>query len=184
MNCLHFTKIHSIWDPLIVAGGNCSITGFDINSTESFWTVTGDNVWALESVDIDFDGIPELVVGSDDFSIWMFRHEELIFDIKESAPVNFISWIDRAFFGFGLGNSSLGVYSGSAKKWKLKCDNIITALKGVNHNIDGDLQLIAGYQNGLIEVRKHQTGEITHQLYLDSPISSIMYYDYWLEGNP
>ena len=145
MNCLHFTKIHSIWEPLIVAGGNCSITGFDINSTESFWTVTGDNVRALESVDIDFDGIPELVVGSDDFSIWMFWHEELIFDIKESAPVNFISWIDRAFFGFGLGNSSLGVYSGSAKKWKLKCDNIITALKGVNHNIDGDLQLIAGY---------------------------------------
>lgn len=69
VNCLHFTKIHSIRDPLIVAGGNCSITGFDINATESFWTVTGDNVRALESVDIDFDGIPELIVGSDDFSI-------------------------------------------------------------------------------------------------------------------
>ena len=91
VNCLHFTKIHSIREPLIVAGGNCSITGFDINSTESFWTVTGDNVRALESVDIDFDGQNELVVGSDDFSIRMFRHEELIFDIKETAVIKFLS---------------------------------------------------------------------------------------------
>jgi len=101
--------------------------------------VTGDNVWALESVDIDFDGYPELIVGSDDFSIWMFRHEELIFDIWESSSISFITKIDRAMFGFGLGNSSIGVYNGSAKKWKLKVDNPITALKGVNYDINGDL---------------------------------------------
>lgn len=68
----------------------------------------------------------------------MFRHEELIFDIKESATINFLSRIERAFFGFGLGNSTLGVYNGSAKKWKMKCDNNVTALKGVNFDIDGN----------------------------------------------
>lgn len=105
VNCLLFTKIHSIPEPLIVTGGNCSLTGFDLHATEAFWTVTGDNVSALESVDIDFDGEPELVVGSDDFSIRVFRHEELIFDIKESSKIAFVSKIDRACFGFALSNN-------------------------------------------------------------------------------
>jgi len=69
--------------------------------------------------------------------------------------VNFLSKIDRSFFGFGLGNSTLGVYNGSAKKWKIKVDNPITALKGVNHDINGDFELISGYSNGLVEVRRH-----------------------------
>lgn len=138
VNCLHFTKIHSIREPLVIAGGNCSITGFDSSGNDTFWTVAGDNVRSLESVDIDFDGQHELIVGSDDYSIRMFKHEELIFDIKETATVSFLSRIERAFFGFGLGNSTLGVYNGSAKKWKIKCDNTITALKGINHDINGD----------------------------------------------
>lgn len=138
VNCLHFTKIHSIWEPLIVTGGNCSITGFDLNATEAFWTVTGDNVRALESADIDFDGEPELMVGSDDFSIWMFWHEEIIFDIKETSSISFLSKIEKAMFAFALGNGNIGVYNGSAKKWKMKVDNPVTALKGVDYNIDGD----------------------------------------------
>lgn len=156
---------------MIVAGGNCSITGFDLHATESFWTVTGDNVWALESADIDFDGEPELLVGSDDFSIWMFRHEELIFDIKETSSISFLSWIEKAIFSFALSNGNIGVYNGSAKKWKMKVDNPVTSLKGVDFNLDGDRHVITGYNSGLVEIRRHLTGDITHSLTLESPIS-------------
>ncbi len=45
VNCLSFGTFPTIGGvPLVVVGGNCSITGFDINSDERFWTVTGDNV--------------------------------------------------------------------------------------------------------------------------------------------
>jgi hypothetical protein len=32
---------------MIVAGGNCSLTGFDIAADERFWTVTGDNAASI-----------------------------------------------------------------------------------------------------------------------------------------
>lgn len=68
---------------MIVAGGNCSITGFDLVADERFWTVTGDNAAALQFLDWDEDGDEELIVGSDDFSIRVFKSEEMIFDINE-----------------------------------------------------------------------------------------------------
>ena len=52
--------------PLVVAGGNCSLTGCDLVGDESFWTVTGDNVSALTFLDWDGDSQEELLVGSDD----------------------------------------------------------------------------------------------------------------------
>lgn len=39
--------------PIVLAGGNCSILGFDAKGMESFWTVTGDNVSSLAL----FDGV-------------------------------------------------------------------------------------------------------------------------------
>ena len=95
VNTLLFGQIHSIPDPLVIVGGNCSITGYDMaTASEQFWTVTGDNVNALTMADIDFDGEDELITGSDDLSIRIFRHEELMFDIKEPAKVNLLDKID------------------------------------------------------------------------------------------
>ena len=74
-------------ESLIVAGGNCSITGFDIAGDERFWTVTGDNAATLQYMDWDDDGVDELVVGSDDFSIRVFKGEEMIFDINEQSKI-------------------------------------------------------------------------------------------------
>ena len=73
VNCLSFGTFPQIGAPLIVAGGNCSITGFDLSSDERFWTVTGDNATALEFLDWDEDGDDELVAGSEDFSIRVFK---------------------------------------------------------------------------------------------------------------
>ena len=43
LNCLCFGRMRGIKEPLVVAGGDCSITGFDMSAEEKFWTVTGDN---------------------------------------------------------------------------------------------------------------------------------------------
>lgn len=44
VNFIHFGKVRGIEEPLVIVGGDCSITGFDIQGDEKFWTVTGDNV--------------------------------------------------------------------------------------------------------------------------------------------
>ena len=45
--------------------------------------MTEDNARSLVFMDWNEDGEDELVVGSDDFSIRVFKGEELIFDINE-----------------------------------------------------------------------------------------------------
>jgi Bardet-Biedl syndrome 2 protein len=81
VNCLAFGTFSTVGEVLIVSGGNCSITGFDIAADERFWTITGDNASSIQFMDWDEDGEDELVVGSDDFSIRVFKNEEMIFDI-------------------------------------------------------------------------------------------------------
>jgi Bardet-Biedl syndrome 2 protein len=67
-----------VGQPVVIVGGNCSITGFDFDGEERFWTVSGDNVQALAFVDFDKDGVDELIAGSDDFAIRFFKGEEIV----------------------------------------------------------------------------------------------------------
>lgn len=104
LNCLAFGKVPGVFDPLIIAGGNCSITGLDKTAEERFWTVTGDNAQALTFSDWDEDDEDELIVGSDDFAIRVFKAEDLIYDTNESAKILALTTIKRNVFGFCLEN--------------------------------------------------------------------------------
>ena len=120
LNCLVFGKVPGVEDPLIIVGGNCSITGLDKNSEERFWTVTGDNAQTMEFVDWDEDNQNELVVGSDDFAIRVFKGEELIFDINEDAKIRLVRLIKDNIFGYCLENGSYGAYYSRKRLWHLK----------------------------------------------------------------
>ena len=122
---------------MVVAGGNCSLTGFDYQGDERFWTVTGDNARALAFLDFDDDGEEELLVGSDDFSIRGFKHEELLVDINEASRIAFLREVHRQVFAYGLGNGSYGVYHGKKRLWTQKSKDGITAMVGVDTDIDG-----------------------------------------------
>lgn len=100
-----------VGQPVVIVGGNCNITGFDVDGEERFWTVSGDNVQALTFVDFDQDGVDELVVGSDDFAIRIFKGEEIIQDIPEKAKVVGLSRITSTSFGYALSNGAYGVYN-------------------------------------------------------------------------
>jgi Bardet-Biedl syndrome 2 protein len=72
---------------MVVAGGNCSILGFDIAADERFWTITGDNATSIDFLDWNEDGEEKLIVGSDDFAIRVFKGEEMIFEIQEQSKI-------------------------------------------------------------------------------------------------
>ena len=59
----------------------------------------------------------ELVAGSDDYCIRVFKGAELIFDINESAKVKIIKCINKAIFGFALENGMFGVYFSRKRLW-------------------------------------------------------------------
>jgi hypothetical protein len=72
--------------------------------------VTGDNVSSMDFIDWDEDKMHELIAGSEDFAIRVFKGEELIFDIKEAAKISNLKRIKRNIFGFSLSNGTFGVY--------------------------------------------------------------------------
>lgn len=59
--CLSGVELGS-GDSLAIAGGNCSLQGFDAEGTDVFWTVTGDNVGAIALLDYDGDGENEVQI--------------------------------------------------------------------------------------------------------------------------
>jgi Bardet-Biedl syndrome 2 protein len=135
LNCLTFGKVPSSEEPVVVAGGNCSIVGLDYQGEEQFWTVTGDNARAIEFMDWDEDSEVELVVGSDDFNIRVFKDEELIFDIKEEAAISIIKRIKSNIFGYALENGTYGCYYSRKRLWKQRAQGKVNTIVGMDFNM-------------------------------------------------
>ena len=73
--------------PLAVVGGNCSVVGFGWQGTELFWNVAGDDVRCVAPCEGD------LLVGSDDYEIRIFRKEESIYEIsRRTRSLRCVRW--------------------------------------------------------------------------------------------
>ena len=189
LTCISFGTMNGQMEPLIVAGGNCSITGFDMEAEEKFWTVTGDNVKAIEFLDWKNQGSSEMIVGSEDFAMRVFDGPEIIFDINEEAAIHSIKKIKRNIFGFALDNGTYGVYFSKKKLWKEKQSAKVTSIIGLDFETDGQFHMAIGFDNGEIEVRNHKKGELVNKVRLSKmangkypAVSKLFYYDYRMQG--
>jgi Bardet-Biedl syndrome 2 protein len=168
--------------PYVFAGGNCSVLGFKNTGAEVFWTVSGDNVSALALSDINSDGLNELIVGSDDYEIRFFQNEEMISEQTEADKIEFLHAIDRNLFCYGLGNGTVGVYTGPKNRlWRVKTKHKVTSLISYDLNCDGVPEVISGWSNGLLNIRNIDNGETLFKQMFASPIASLVKGDYRLD---
>jgi uncharacterized membrane-anchored protein YhcB (DUF1043 family) len=184
VNAMRVGTINAYDAPLAVVGGNCSIQGFDHEGNEQFWTVAGDNVACLEFCDVDSDGRMEMLVGSDDFEIRIFRDEEIVSEVTETAAVVGLSALRGARYGYALGNGTIGVYDRSQRVWRVKSKHTVSAISGFDLDGDGEPELISGWTQGRLEVRSDRTGEVVYKDAFGQPIAAIVKADYRKDGNP
>lgn len=184
VNALTIGKMGSSSKPLVMAGGNCSILGFDGKGAESFWTVTGDNVSSMALCDLNSNGNPFLLVGSDDFEIRVFQQEELLNEITEADKVTILSPIGNGSkFAYGLANGTVGVYTGvNNRLWRVKTKNKVTAVQAYDLDMDGVPEIISGWDNGAFNVRREENGEVVFRQTMDAPIAGILCADYRMDG--
>lgn len=183
VNSLVIGKLGGAANPLVIAGGNCSVLGFDYEGTEAFWTVTADNISSLAICDVDNDGMQELVVGSDDYEIRIFKNEDIISEVSEAEKVSFLRPIQGKKFAYGLSNGTVGVYSGcSTRLWRVKTKNKVTAIESFDMDSDGVPEVITGWGTGLFNVRRLETGETIFKETADAAIAAIVHADYRLDG--
>jgi Bardet-Biedl syndrome 2 protein len=169
--------------PLCIVGGNCSLQGFDIQGDEKFWTVSGGNTQCLSLNDVDDDCFYELIVGTDDFAIRIYKNENNISEINENTKIVLIHSIANSKFIYGLENGTIGLYERGERIWKKKEKGYITSCISADFNNDGVEELICGLSTGKIQIRSENNGEVLFELELKFPISKLLFGDMNNSGN-
>jgi Bardet-Biedl syndrome 2 protein len=182
VNVIAFGNIHAVEQSVCVVGGNCSIQAFDHEGTELFWTVTGDNVSALSFCDVNDDGVAELICGTEDFEIRVFHHEDVVKEITETDVVIRVEPVYKCRFAYALMNGTVGVYDKMTRAWRVKSKNRVNCISCFDLDSDGIPELIAGWENGKVEVRNQNSGEVMFKDYFQAPIASLVSADYRLDG--
>uniref|UniRef100_A0A8V0ZUG8 Bardet-Biedl syndrome 2 n=1 Tax=Gallus gallus TaxID=9031 RepID=A0A8V0ZUG8_CHICK len=136
-NAIVLGKLGDIPAPLAIIGGNCALQGFDYEGNDLFWTVTGDNVRSLALCDFDGDGKTELLVGSEDFDIRVFKEDEMVAEMSETEVDARSDRTGEVIFKDNFASSIAGVVEG-------------------DYRMDGSTQLICCSVDG--EVRGYLPG--------------------------
>ncbi|KAG5273617.1 hypothetical protein AALO_G00153480 [Alosa alosa] len=181
-NAIVLGKLGDISYPLAIIGGNCALQGFDYEGNDQFWTVTGDNVRSLVLFDFTGDGKNELVVGSEDFDIRVFKEDELVSEMAENETVTSLCHMHGSRFGYALANGTVGVYDRTARYWRIKSKNHAMSIHAFDLNADGVVELITGWSNGKIDARSDRTGEVIFKDNFSSSVAGVVEGDYRMDG--
>lgn len=184
VNVIAYGTMAAVAQPVCVVGGNCSVQAFDHEGNEQFWTVTGDNVSSLAFVDVNDDGVSELVCGTEDYEMRVYRGEHLIKEITETDVVTRVEPLHKTRFAYALAQGTVGVYERLNRAWRVKSKNRINCLDCFDLDGDGVPEIIAGWENGKVEVRNEKSGEVMCKDYFQSPIAALVHADYRMDGRP
>lgn len=165
-------------DLLVLIGGNGCIRGFNYQGNEIFWVVTGGNVISLTLMDINNDGKNELVVGSEDASIKIFKGEQILFDFSESGSVQNLIHLGTNQIAYTVNNGTVGVYEEGVRLWRIKSKNRATTISSYDLLGMGTPQLITGWENGKIDMRDSLSGDVLFKLHLSQTVTGIYKADY------
>ncbi|KAJ1450562.1 ciliary BBSome complex subunit 2 [Pelagophyceae sp. CCMP2097] len=158
-------------EPLVLVGGNCSVVGFDVDGVEKFWTVAGDTVSAVCMAN---DG--DLLVGSDDFEVKVFRGDEVVCEVTEADKIFALAGLQQGRYAYGLCNGTVGVYHGKRRLWRIKSKQQLVALDACDlvDDAGGGSQVVAAWSNGSLTVRSAVNGSVLFKDSFRAGISQLL----------
>ncbi|EYC43687.1 hypothetical protein Y032_0484g2315 [Ancylostoma ceylanicum] len=156
VHCFAVGKLGEL-DRMILCGGNCAIWGFDETGKDVYWTVTGDAVTTMCFCDFDGDGEMELIIGSPDSELRIFKNDLMRAELLETDAVIVLQGFDRNRFGYALANGTVGMYHQDQRLWRIKSKSVITAILPYPNN---DM-ITCAWNSGKIDVRSiNENGEV------------------------
>lgn len=174
--------VAGIMNTVALVGGNCSILGFDKTGEDIFWTVSGDNVSALAFGNVENRDKLDILVGSEDYAIRVFRNEEMLYEINESSTIKGFAPTNWRRYAYWLDNGTLGLYQQNARIWRVKTRHKVISAISSDIMGTGKPDLVVGWSNGRLEVRNEAKGDCIFKKMLKDPISKVLQADYRLDG--
>lgn len=160
--------------------GNCNIVGVDINGEDKFWTVLGGNTICMALGDFNKDDKNELFVGTDDFTIRIYKDEEPILEINENTKIVIIAPIEDDYFCYGLETGTVGLYKGNVKSWTKKEKGYCTTIEIRDFRNEETFEALVGMSTGKIILFDANTGREILNFYVDKPVSKFFYGEFTL----
>ncbi|XP_021700285.1 Bardet-Biedl syndrome 2 protein homolog isoform X2 [Aedes aegypti] len=162
----------------LIVGGNAIIKGYDGEGNEILWLITAGGVNSLLLMDIDKDGQNELIVGTDDGCIKMYKRDSLLHEFTEGNEIQNLMAVSPSQFMFSVKNGTIGVFDESVRMWRIKSKTRVTAM--AMYDILGceGKQIIVGWKSGKIDVRDAQNGDVLFKMKLNDFVYGITCNDY------
>jgi hypothetical protein len=132
--------------------------------------------------DVDADGRMELLVGSDDYEIRAFGGEEVLSEITEADRVTALNATHGSRFSYALANGTVGLYDRQTRVWRVKSKNMVMSVQSFDMDQDGVPEVVVGWSNGRVEVRRERNGEVMMKDTLPGGVAAIEQGDYRMDG--
>ena len=123
-------------------------------------------------------------MGSDDYEIRVFQHEEAVTEATEADRVVALAGLDGGRFAFGLANGTIGVYRGAERKWRVKSKHALVALAAHDVTGDGACEIIAGWSTGALTVRVASNGSVIYRDGFKASVAAVLWADLRMSGAP
>ncbi|MGH0178462.1 UNVERIFIED_CONTAM: hypothetical protein FKN15_003044 [Acipenser sinensis] len=124
----------------------------------------------------------QLLVGSEDYDIRVFKEDEMMAEMTETETVTSLCHMHGSRFGYALANGTVGVYDRTARYWRIKSKNQAMSIHAFDLNSDGVCELITGWSNGKIDARSDRTGEVIFKDNFTSSVAGVVEGDYRMDG--
>ncbi|KAL1373946.1 hypothetical protein pipiens_018358, partial [Culex pipiens pipiens] len=149
-----------------------------IGRTEVLWMITAGGVNALLLSDIDKDGQNELIIGTDDGCIKIYKKDTLLHEFTEGNEIQNLMLIGPNQFMYSVKNGTIGVFEENIRLWRIKSKTRVTAL--AMYDILGceNKQVIIGWKSGKIDVRDARNGDVLFKMKLNDFVCGIACNDY------
>ncbi|XP_050077103.1 Bardet-Biedl syndrome 2 protein homolog [Anopheles maculipalpis] len=162
----------------LIVGGNAVVRGYNQDGTEVLWLITAGSVVTLLLIDIDKDGQNELIIGTDDGCIRIYKKEALLHEFTEGNEIQNLVALRTGQFMYSVKNGTIGVFEENVRMWRIKSKARATAM--ATYDILGceAKQMIVGWKSGKIDVRDPRTGDVWFRMKMNDFVCGIACNDY------
>ena len=118
--------------------------------------------------DYDGDGETELVIGSPDFEIRVFKNDLMRAELMETDEITSLAHVTSGCFAYSLNNGTIGTYVLKERQWRIKSKSNVSKI----FNFEEQGLMVVVWKQGKVDLRFAHNGEVLSRDSVATPVAS------------